>query len=67
MTTYLSHKRSLASKRSKKPATAIPVSQLAVTASPSLGFPVSVPSFADDDRLKEAVMSALQSLSKKGS
>ena len=34
---------------------------------PSVGSPVSLPSFADDDRLKEAVLSALQTLSKKGS
>ena len=67
MNAYLSHKRSLASKRSKKPQPAASVSQPAVTAGPSLGSPVSVPSFADDDRLKEAVMSALQSLTKKGS
>ena len=61
-------KRSVATKRSKKPAAATSVSsQPAVTAGPSVGSPVSLPSFIDDDRLKEAVLSALQTLSKKGS
>ena len=68
MNAYLQHKRSLATKRSKKPAAASSVSsQLAVTAGPSSGSPSRLPSFADDDRLKEAVLSALQTLSQKGS
>ena len=68
MSAYLQHKRSLATKRSKKPAAATSVSsQPAVTAGPSVGSPVSLPSLADGDRLKEAILSALQTLSKKGS
>ena len=64
----LQHKRSHATKRSKKPAAATSVSsQPAVSAGPSVGSPVSLPSLADDDRLKEAVLSDLQTLSKKGS
>ena len=67
MNAYLTHKRSFASKRSKKPVQASSISQPAVTAGPSLGSLVSVSSFAYDGRLKEAVMSALQTLCKKGS
>ena len=65
MSTSLSHQRSLASKR-KKPQSATPVSQPVVTTSSSVGPSVSTSAFADDDRLKEAVMSALQLLSEKG-
>ena len=65
MTTYLSYQRTLASKRSKTPQPAT-VSQSAATGS-SVG-PSSVSSAAVDDsvRLKEAVMSAIQSLSQTG-
>ena len=65
MTTYLSYKRTLASKRSKKPQPA-PVSQLAVTGSSVGPSSVSSSALADGDSLREAVLSAIQSLSQTG-
>ena len=68
MAAYLQHKKSLATKRGKKPAAASTgSSQPTVTASLSLGFPARLPSFADNNRLKDAVLSALQTLSQSGS
>ena len=65
MSAYLQHKKSLATKRDKKPvsASATGSSLLAVTSSQLVGSPVRLPSFADDDRLKDAVLFALQNLS----
>ena len=65
LTTYLSYKRTLASKRSKKPQPA-PVSQPAVTGSSVGPSSVSTSALADGDRLREAVLSAIQSLSQTG-
>ena len=65
MTTYLSYKHNLASKRSKKPQPA-PVSQPAVTGSSVGPSSVSTSALADGDRLREAVLSAIQSLSQTG-
>ena len=69
MSAYLQHKKSLATKRGKKPASAsAPGSSLpAVTSSQLVGSPVRLPSFADFDRLKQAVVSTLQNLSQSGS
>ena len=58
MTTYLSYKCTLASKRSKKPQPG-PVSQPGPSS-------VSTSALADGDRLREAVLSAIQSLSQTG-
>ena len=65
MTTYMSYKCTLASKRSKMPQPA-PVSQPAVTGSSVGHSSVSTPALDDSDRLKEAVLSAIQSLSQAG-
>ena len=65
MTTYLSSKRTLASKRSKKPQPA-PVSQPAVTGSSVGPSSVSTSTLADGDSLRESVLSAIHSLSQTG-
>ena len=65
MTTYLTYMRSLASKRSKMPQPAS-VSQPAATGSSVGPSSASSPSLDDSDKLKEAVMSAIQSLSQIG-
>ena len=65
MSTYLAYQRSLASKRSKTPQPAS-VSQPATTSSSAGPSSVSSPSVDDSDRLKEAVMFAIQSLSQTG-
>ena len=68
MAAYLQHKKSLDTKRGKKTAAASTgSSQLAVTASPSLSSSARLPSFADDNRLIDAVLSALQTLFQSGS
>ena len=61
MSEYLKHKKFFATKRGKKPASAS--SQPAVASSPLLGSPPRLPSFSDDDRLRDAVVSVLQNLS----
>ena len=65
MTTYLSYQCTLASKRSSTPQPA-PISQPAATGSSVGPSSVSSPAVDDSDRLKEAVMSAIQSLSQTG-
>ena len=65
MTTYLTYQRSLASKRSKTPQPAS-VNQPAATGSSVGPSSVSSPTVDDSDRLKEAVMSAVHSLSQTG-
>ena len=64
MQEFIKYQRSLAGKRSKKPAvTAASVSQPAVDSSPVEPSTPSVPSISDDSRLKDAVLAVLQSLS----
>ena len=64
MQDYLKYQKSLAGKRSKKPAiTAASVIQPAVDSSPVEPSPPSMPSVSDDSRLKDAVLAVLQSLS----
>ena len=65
MTTYLAYQRSFASKRNKTPQPAS-VSQPAATGSSVGPSSVSSPAVDDSDRLKEAVMSAIQSLFQTG-
>ena len=65
ITAYLAYMRSWASKRSKTPQPAS-VSQPAATGSSVGPSSVSSPSLDDSDKLKEAVMSAIQSLSHTG-
>ena len=69
MSEYLKHKKSLATKRGKKPAfaAASASSQPAVASSPLLGSPPKLPSFSDADRLRDAVLSVLQNLSQSSS
>ena len=65
MSEYLKHKKSLATKRGKKPASAAASgsSQPAVASGPLLGFPPRLLSFSDDDRLRDAILSVLQNVS----
>ena len=68
MQEYLKHKKSLAGKRSKKPAvTAASVSQPTVDSSPLEPSAPSIPSVSEDSRMKDAVLAVLQSLSMSGS
>ena len=68
MQEYLKHKKSLATKRGKKPAVAAAsVSQPAVESSPLLGSPPTFPSISDDSKIRDAVLAVLQSLSRSGS
>ena len=69
MSEYIKHKKSLATKRGKKPATAAASgsSQPAVASSPLLGSPPRLPSVSDDDKLRDAFLSVLQNLSQTGS
>ena len=59
---YLKHKKSLATKRGKMPATAASSgsSQPAVASSPLLGSPPRFPSVSDDDKIRDAILSVLQ-------
>ena len=61
MSEYLKHKKSLATKRGKKPAAAAASgsSQPAVASSPLLGSPPRLPSVSDDDKIRDAVLSAM--------
>ena len=64
MQEHIKYQKSLAGKRSKKPAvTAASVSQLAVDSSPVDPSPPSMPSVSEDTWLKDAVLAVLQSLS----
>ena len=69
MTEYLKHRKSLATKRGKKPAVAATFasSQPAVASSPLLGSPSRFPSVSHDSKIRDAVLSVLQSLSQSGS
>ena len=67
MQEYLKHKKSLAGKRSNKPAvTAASVSQPTVDSSPLEPSAPSIPSVSEDSRIKDAVLAVLQSLSMSG-
>ena len=59
MTEYLKHRKSLATKRGKKPAVAAASisSQPAVASSPLLGSPPTFPSVSDDSKIRDAVLS----------
>ena len=68
MQEYLKHKKSLATKRGKKPAVAAAsVSRPAVESSTLLGSPPTFPSISEDSKIRDAVLAVLQSLSKAGS
>ena len=68
MQEFLKYQKSLAGKRSKKPAvTAASVIQPAVDSSPLEPSPPSMPSVSEASRLKDAVLAVLQSLSMSGS
>ena len=68
MQEYLKHKKSLATKRGKKPAVAAAsVSHPAVESSPLLGSPPSFPSISEDSKIRDAVLAVLQSFSRSGS
>ena len=68
MQEYVKHRKSLAGKRSKKPAVAAAsVSQPAVDSSPVLGSPPSFPSIIEDSKLRDVVLAVLQSLNRLGS
>ena len=68
MQKFLKYQKSLAGKRSKKPAvTAASVIQPAVDSSPVEPSPPSMPSVSEASRLKDAVLAVLQSLSMSGS
>ena len=69
MSEYRKHKKSLATKREKKPAVAAASVSAppAVESSPLIGFPPSFPSISDDSKIRDAVLAVLQSLSKPGS
>ena len=69
MTEYIKRRKSLATKSGKKPAVAAAsVSSLpAVASSPLLGSPPSLPSISDDSKIRDAVLSVLQSLTQSGS
>ena len=68
MQEYLKHKKSLATKRGKKPAVAAAsVCHPAVESSPLLGSPPSFPSIIEDSKIRDAVLAVLQPLSRTGS
>ena len=68
MQDYIKHRKSLAGKRSKKPAVAAAsISQPAVDSSPLLGSPPSTPSISEDARIRDAVLAVMQSLNRSGS
>ena len=66
MSAYLKHKISLAGKRRKKPVTS-PSPSPAVTSSPAVGSPVTLPTVSNDSVISDTILSYLSSLSQSGS